>query len=60
MSPTARSNAVGRVLCRRDEYRQVLADAQGGSMDVTSWMVWFLDHLTAAMSLAHGASGPPA
>ncbi len=37
----------------RDDYYQILELTQKGSMDVTNWMVWFLDCLGRAIESAH-------
>jgi Fic family protein len=38
----------------RDEYYDVLERVQRGSMDVTVWVVWFIDRLHAALKASEG------
>ena len=40
------------IMRQRKQYYHTLEDTQSGSMDVTTWMIWFLDCLTSAMN--HG------
>ena len=37
------------ILRQQGEYYQALMTTQSGSMDITDWMIWFLDCLKAAM-----------
>ena len=38
------------IMRQRDRYYQALQVTQSGSMDITGWMIWFLDCLTEAVS----------
>ena len=42
---------------RRSEYYQRLESAQRGSLDITSWLAWFLDCLEQTLDEAHEALG---
>lgn len=35
---------------QRSQYYRALQTTQSGSMDITAWMIWFLDCLTSAMN----------
>lgn len=37
----------------RSDYYNILEQTQKGSLDVTSWLVWFLNNLAAAINMAH-------
>lgn len=37
-----------RILTVRDDYYQALADLSCGSLDMTKWLLWFLEQFTAA------------
>ena len=41
-------NTSAEILRQRDRYYEELAAAQTGSMDITAWMLWFLDRLIEA------------
>ena len=38
------------IMRQRDRYYQALQVTQSGSMDITGWMIWFLDCLTGAVN----------
>ena len=40
------------IMRQRSDYYRILEDTQSGTMDITAWMVWFLDCLTTALN--HG------
>ena len=47
----------GEILRQRQRYYRALQVTQSGSMDITSWMIWFLDCLTSAMNQGQRAAG---
>ena len=38
------------IMRQRSQYYRALQTTQSGSMDITAWMIWFLDCLTSAMN----------
>ena len=51
-SPHRRYSMSAEIMRRRNQYYDALRVTQSASMDVTTWMIWFLESLAAAAAQA--------
>jgi len=53
-SPMRFYSMSAQIQIRRKEYYEILESTQKGNLDITAWLVWFLECLDAALSSAEG------